>query len=81
VGSGHLTEPRSRELRKLLASKKHCSPELHRVGVAVLDDLDRAFRQACTNLATVRPSGRDTSLGEDADAWAQALLDGLGSPW
>jgi hypothetical protein len=52
--------------------------------VAAMDDvtmLERAFKQACTNLATISPSGRDTSLGEDADAWAEALLSGFGSPW
>jgi len=70
-----------RELRVLLASKNHCSAELHKVGTKVVDALDRALAQACTNLATIRPSGRDTSLYEDALAWRQALLDGLGSPW
>lgn len=46
-----------------------------------LERMTRAFNQACMNLAVLRPRGRDTSLGEDAEAWAEALLDGLGSPW
>lgn len=40
----------------------------------------RALAQACTNLATIRPSG-EGSLGEDAVAWRDALLRGEASPW
>jgi hypothetical protein len=71
-------------MRHLLASKHHCSPDLHRVGGDFLDEVERlegAFRQACMNLATIRPSGQDTSLGQDAESWQRALYQGLGSPW
>lgn len=43
------------------------------------DGLERAYRQACTNLATIRPDlTRDLSLGEQADLYYDALLDGWG---
>lgn len=71
-------------MRHLLASKNHSSPDLHRVGgdfLAEVERLEAAYRQACMNLATIRPSGQDTSLGEDAESWQRALYQGLGSPW
>ncbi len=38
-----------------------------------------AFRQACTNLATIRPSGIEgATLGDDADRYHDALLAGWG---
>lgn len=78
--SGIGTRYAVKDLRALLASKHHCSPELHKVGTQVVDALDRALAQAATNLATIRPSG-DGSLGDDAIAWREALLDGKASPW
>ena len=74
-----LTSSDSRDVRKLLASKHHCSPELHRVGTEALDALERAYAQACTNLATIRPSGIEgATIGDDAQRYHDALLAGWG---
>jgi hypothetical protein len=43
------------------------------------DNLERAYRQACTNLATIRPDmSREFSIGETADLYYDALLAGWG---
>ncbi len=43
-----------------------------------LRQTERAFAQACTNLAVLRPDGRDMSIGEIADLYRDALLAGWG---
>lgn len=41
--------------------------------------MERAYAQACTNLATIRPSGIDGStIGDDAQRYRDALLAGWG---
>jgi hypothetical protein len=71
-----------REARRVFHSKHECSPTAHWLGIAALDrieELERAYRQACMNLATVRPDlSRNLSLGENADLYYDALLAGWG---
>lgn len=44
-----------------------------------LDALERAYAQACTNLATIRPSGIEgAAIGDDAERYHDALLAGWG---
>jgi hypothetical protein len=38
--------------------------------------LNRAYRQACTNLAVRSFHGKDISLAEEAELWQEALLAG-----
>ncbi len=41
--------------------------------------LEKAYAQACTNLATIRPSGIEgATIGDDADRYHDALLAGWG---
>ena len=44
-----------------------------------LDAIEKAYMQACTNLATIRPSGIEgATIGDDAQRYHDALLAGWG---
>jgi hypothetical protein len=63
---------------KILARIEEIVDEGER-GFRERDSLERAYRQACTNLATIRPDlTRDFSVGETADLYYDALLAGWG---
>ena len=56
---------------------KFCQEVVH--ACAEHRKLERAYAQACTNLATVRPSDVEgATIGEDAQRYHDALLAGWG---
>jgi hypothetical protein len=69
--------------RRIFASKHECSPDAHRAGYELIDEINRlgrALDQACMNLATIRPLDvmqphEDLSLGECQDRWRALVLE------